>query len=460
MRIILATNTSKTTVKKSEGKYQINGIPITVDNSIMNNIKYPADENAKGMKTLNGMPMTLTHPADNDGRNVSVFSPDGIDFYSGGKITNTYNKDGVWYADSDIDEKKLRASDMGEYFANRLDSGEPIGVSTGLTFEANNESGDGYKMIARNMSFDHLAMLHESEKPAGGDATVMRFNGEDVQVFNVDDYEPLDKQCKDKRSRIKKAWNAAKKLAGIIALSHDDIRRQLNDEVNEDNQRDRYKWVVEVYDNYFIYIDDSDDGNYYQLGYEIDSNDSVILSGEAQKVVKKFVKANAFAPDTDKGYNSQEFDVNQLNEDLIMDRSEMLEALGLATNSQVSDDELKTLMKSKLAVNASEDFTKEDVTQIVEQAVNAAVKPLQDQLTANADKELNEVAEQVAALNKGLDAEDAKALGLTKAKAFLAANSAEFVAEGYGSQHSGRSSASNKKDEGFKDLDLNAGLEG
>jgi hypothetical protein len=71
------------------------------------------------------------------------------------------------------------------------------------------------------------------------------------------------------------------------------------------------------------------------------------------------------------------------------------------------------------------------VTSIVEKAVNAAVKPLQDQLTANADKELNEVAEQVAALNKGLDAEDAKALGLTKAKAFLTANSAEYVAGGY-----------------------------
>lgn len=358
MRIILATNTSKTTVKKSDGKYQINGIPITVDGAIMNNIKYPADENAKGMKTLNGMPMTLTHPADDDGRNVSVFSPDGIDFYSGGKITNTYNKDGVWYADSDIDEKKLRASDMGEYFANRLDNGDPIGVSTGLTFEANNESGEGYKMIARNMSFDHLAMLHESEKPAGGDATVMRFNGEDVQVFNIDDYEPLEPLNESAFNKL------VEKLKGV------------------------------------------------------------------------------FAPATDKGYNSQEFDVNQQNEDLIMDRSEMLEALGLATNSQVTDDELKTLMKSKLAANASEGFTKEDVESIV----NAAIKPLADQLTANADKELNQVAEQVAALNKGLDAEDAKALGLEKAKAFLAANGAEFVAGGYGGPQGGRTVNTNSDD--------------
>jgi hypothetical protein len=125
-----------------------------------------------------------------------------------------------------------------------------------------------------------------------------------------------------------------------------------------------------------------------------------------------------------------------------MDRSEMLEALGLTANSQVTDDELKTLMKSKLAANASEGFTKEDIESIV----NAAIKPLSDQLTANADKELNEVAEQVAALNKGLDADDAKALGLEKAKAFLAANSAEHVAEGYNAQHGGRAAGTNSDD--------------
>jgi hypothetical protein len=172
------------------------------------------------------------------------------------------------------------------------------------------------------------------------------------------------------------------------------------------------------------------------------------------KLVEKL--KGVFAPATDKGYNSQEFDVNQQNEDLIMDRSEMLKALGLTANSQVTDDELKTLMKSKLAANASEGFTKEDVESIV----NAAVKPLADQLTANADKELNEVAEQVAALNKGLDADDAKALGLEKAKAFLAANGAEHVAAGYNAQHGGRTTASNKKDDGFDNIDLNAGLEG
>ncbi len=380
MRIILATNTAKTKVSKANGKYQINGIPVTVDNAIMNGIKYTAEENAKGMKTLNGMPMALTHPADEDGRNVSIFSPDGIDFYSGGKVTNTYNKDGTWYADSEIDEKRLKATEQGEYFANRLDDGLPIGVSTGLTFEANNKSGEGYKMEAVNQSYDHLAMLHDSERPAGGDSTVMRFNGEDVSVINIDDIEnPLTGEQEPSDNFIDKVANKLKAL---------------------------------------------------------------------------------FANDNQNSYNNT--DLNTNHEAPIMDRTEMLEALGLATNSQVTDDELKTLLKTKLAANASEVLDEGKVTSIVEQAVNAAVKPLQEQLTANADKELNEVAEQVAALNKGLDAEDAKALGLTKAKAFLVANSAEYVAGGYTAPRGRASQVNANKEDAAKwdSIDLNAGLEG
>lgn len=157
----------------------------------MNRVLYPEEENAKGMPTMNGKPLSMSHPSNEDGQNVSIFSPEGIDFYSGGKVSQTYSKNGIWYADADINEKRLKSTEQGEYFANRLDDGLPIGVSTGLLFEVNNESGDGYDMVARNMEFDHLAMLHESEAPAGGDATVMRFNGEDVNVVNFEDFEPL-----------------------------------------------------------------------------------------------------------------------------------------------------------------------------------------------------------------------------------------------------------------------------
>lgn len=451
--VLIYTNVGKSQIEETDTHFKISGIPVTKNNSVMNRVAYFESDNAEGMPTIEEQPITLRHP-EVDGVNVSAKQGKGLMYFSGSLVGNSYLDKGVWKVDTLINKKKLAAQDDGERWTEILSNKETFGVSTGLTFTRNEQKGDidgeEYDMVAMGQNYDHLAFLDPKvEAPAGGENTMVRFNANveqgEIIVCNIDEHEPLDKPCKDKRSAITKAWNAAKKLAGINALSHDDIRRQLNDEINNDQQRDRYKWVVEVYDSYFIYIDESDDGNYYQMSYEIDSDDSVMLSGEPQKVVKKFVKANSFAPAQDKGYNSQEFDVNQPNEGSIMNRDEMLEALGLATNSQVTDDELKTLMKSKLAANASEGFTKEDVESIV----NAAIKPLADQLTANANKELDQVAEQVAALNKGLDADDAKALGLEKAKAFLAANGKEFVADGYSGPQS-RTTQTNSSDDEYR----------
>ena len=234
MRVILISNTNKATVTKKDGVYNIKGIPITVNNSTMNRVLYPEDENAKGMPTMNGKPLSMSHPSNEDGQNVSIFSPEGIDFYSGGKVSQTYSKNGVWYADADINEKRLKATEQGEYFANRLDDGLPIGVSTGLLFEANNESGDGYDMVARNMEFDHLAMLHESEQPAGGDATVMRFNGEDVDVVNFDDFEPV--VTNDKKGLY--AWLESK-IDTLITKRYNKQDENINVNENEVPEMDK-----------------------------------------------------------------------------------------------------------------------------------------------------------------------------------------------------------------------------
>ena len=370
----LYTNVGKSQIEETDTHFKISGIPVTKNNKVMNEIAYFEQHNAEGMPTIEEQPITLRHPKVS-GANVSAKQGRGLMFFSGSLVGKHYLDNGTWKVDTLVNKKKLAAQDDGERWTEILSNKETFGVSTGLTFARNSESGeiDGvpYKMVAKGQVYDHLAFLDPKiEAPAGGEDTMVRFNADveqgEIIVCNIDNDEQLEPLNESAFNKL------VEKLKGV------------------------------------------------------------------------------FAPAQDKGYNSQEFDVNQLNEDLIMDRSEMLEALGLATNSQVSDDELKTLMKSKLAANASEGFTKEDVTQIVEQAVNAAVKPLQDQLTANADKELNEVAEQVAALNKGLDAEDAKALGLTKAKAFLAANGAEFVAEGYNAQHSGRNVNINSSEDEYR----------
>ncbi len=138
-----------------------------------------------------------------------------------------------------------------------------------------------------------------------------------------------------------------------------------------------------------------------------------------------------FANDNQTGYNNT--DLNTNNEECAM--RDIIEAKLTANQIEVNglDDGAKLEKYNAIILAEKQEAlnTNSTETPAWASALAAKVESLESQLTANADKELNEVADQVAALNKGLDAEDAKALGLTKAKAFLTANSAEYVAGGY-----------------------------
>lgn len=349
-KIRLYTNVRKTQLSETDTHFKIKGIPITADNAVMNGILYSAEENAKGMPSMLGQPLTLAHPESN-GFNISAKNGVGMqDFYSGGNITDVYNRDGIWYADADVKKSLLAAQDDGETYINALASKENIGVSTGLMFSDNelsgtNSKGEEYTKQAVNQSYDHLAMLL-NETPAGGETTVMRFNGEDVDVVNVE------------------------ALIGSVG------------EIEQDK----------------------------------------ISEGLLTKIVNT-VKA-AFVNENKSGYNDS--DLNTNHGDSIMNREEMLEALGLATNSQVTDDELKTLMKSKLAQNASEGFSKEDLTA----AINAAVEPLKAELTANKESKLTELRNAVNKLDLGLPEVAVNAMGEADLTALVEKHGGSF-ASGY-----------------------------
>jgi len=179
------------TVRKSQivdnGKHWlIKGIPVTVDNSEMNGITYSADENAKGMPTINKRPITGGHPV-RDGYPISV-NEDMTEWFIGSTVINQYNKDGVNYVDVKASKSMMRNSDnkLGQYFADKLERKESFGVSTGLNLTPV-KTDDG-KTIATNQQYDHLAFLHDNERPAGGDNTMVRFNADaGVMVVNVDE---------------------------------------------------------------------------------------------------------------------------------------------------------------------------------------------------------------------------------------------------------------------------------
>ena len=194
--IVITANVSKSQIKDTGTHWEIKSIPVTVDDSVMNGIFYPADENKKGMPSLVGKPVCLSHPQDADGNYISGREGAGLEnHFSGGTVTNVYNMQGVNYADASIKKSILDAQDGSEWYANALKSKESIGVSTGLTIPENAQDGhtpegEVYSSMAINQEYDHLAMLEPDEGPAGGAATFMHFNAKDkgkLIISNVDD---------------------------------------------------------------------------------------------------------------------------------------------------------------------------------------------------------------------------------------------------------------------------------
>ncbi len=201
--VVIVTNVKKSQIRDTGKHWEIKSIPVTVDDSVMNDIYYPADENMRGLPSLIGKPVCLSHPMDKDGNYVSGREGVGLeDFFSGGTITNAYNVDGVNFADARIKKSILESQELGEWYAKTLKAKGDIGVSTGLTIPVNTEAGytpDGtkYSQTAINQAFDHLAMLPPDEMPAGGEATFMRFNAADKDkliIANVDECMPSNKE--------------------------------------------------------------------------------------------------------------------------------------------------------------------------------------------------------------------------------------------------------------------------
>lgn len=194
-KIRLITNVGKSQISESKEFFHLKKIPVTVDGAVMNGLLYRAEDNAKGMPSINGRVMTLGHPKNDAGEFISASEGEAlVNHFSGGSVEKNYHVNGVHYVDAKIKKSVLKAQNNGEWYYNQLASKKPIGVSTGLfsgreMTEGVNNSGTKYFAIATNQKYDHLALLHESEAPAGGKDTFINFNADATEiVVNLDSF--------------------------------------------------------------------------------------------------------------------------------------------------------------------------------------------------------------------------------------------------------------------------------
>lgn len=169
------------------------------DDVIMNNIKYPADEIAKGFATLNGTLAPLGHPTI-EGQFVSASHPEGINIgWIGAYNENVRRENGRVFLDKVIDVQRAKESDGGKAVLAAIEKGEPIHTSTGLLCNLEEAEGEGYTHIARDMEFDHDAILlgeQGAATPEQGVGMMVNAKGEaeEITVINSSLDDQLDQE--------------------------------------------------------------------------------------------------------------------------------------------------------------------------------------------------------------------------------------------------------------------------
>lgn len=416
------------------------------DNIVMNGGLYPAEEIAKSFETLELTLAPVEHP-NIDGQFISANDPRAIhSFHAGAFNMNVRRENGRVWVDKVINVAEARKSDLGKRLLDRVEELEtnsnprPIHTSVGvfvtpeeLDEPATNATGDEYGWIARDMVFDHDAILLDSvgaAQPHQGVGVAVNRKGEE---FRIERFEVS-------------AVTASRRLplaASDTTWDKGEADRRVRAAIGAEDEPNA------TYGRYHLWFDANNAGEFgaYKLPF-VD-----IIDGEARAVPAALRNAAARLSQTQgpsaaekeriqgiiDGYLNElrdnADDEPQTNSEGDAMKELMLKALadaGIQVNADASDEEVLAAY-SKLSANQSDsDGSGADDKGTVAEVVANAMKPFADQLASMEaklnsaeDAELNRLAELVGNSDKfpGLDAEGAKKLGVDTLKS-MAANCA------------------------------------
>ena len=164
IRVNLACAVNRADIRREErnGREHIVVPSFTLpENVIMNGGLYPAEEIDRSYSALEGTFAPLGHP-QLDGQFVSAKLPEAINAYHVGAFNRNVEKRGRRIAvEKWIDVEVAQQTEKGRKLLAAIEAGEPIHTSTGVFLykEPAPENAQGYDWIARNMQFDHDAIL-------------------------------------------------------------------------------------------------------------------------------------------------------------------------------------------------------------------------------------------------------------------------------------------------------------
>ena len=139
---------------------------------VMNRGLYPSEEIDKAYTSLEGSLAPLGHPMI-DGEYVSAKLPEAINAYHVGAFNRNVEKRGNRvYVEKAVDVETASQSEQGRRLLAAVAAGEPIHTSTGVFLVQEEAKGEDYDWIARDMVFDHDAILLDEPGAAGPDKGV------------------------------------------------------------------------------------------------------------------------------------------------------------------------------------------------------------------------------------------------------------------------------------------------
>lgn len=339
--------------------YVIKNVVPVVDDIVMNSILYPGDEIKKSFHGLDGKPAPYNHPMI-DGKYVSASMTRAANQFSvGAWIENSSHDGSKALVDMKVNKVVAERSDKGKELLSRIealrvneDGAEPIQVSTGLLLNRESAKGESkgkkYSSIARNMEWDHLAILPPGVPGAGTPSDgvgIFSTNGEDIEriVVNLEDSAMADESA----NKIKWWQRAINRLTGN-QLSFNDITEQLRNLIKSELSADSWPYIVAVYDNYFgVEIG----GQIYMQSYIV-REDMVELVGERVKAVYK----TELEP-----VKTTQGDISMTNEELQATLAEALKPVQeslTAVNQKLADVEAQNkTLREQLQANSEQEET-------------------------------------------------------------------------------------------------------
>jgi len=262
-------------------------------------LRYTSDLLANMPSLWNGMPVVLGHPFNAEGKPGSARTPE---FLEGAGVGRLFNADYRFagkklVAEAFIDEPRLRA--LSPLAATAMRNGKPLEVSAGFLFIHDETpgtwNGERYDATVTALMPDHLALLPGDT----GACSVRDGCGLNVNKSINDERGGTMEHVTIEFEESQFPWIEKAKMVGLAAIrrfislfdvSHEDVRRNLQREVDKLDGGGWAHYVVEVHDAYLIFRAENNmpvggGVKYYKQGFR-NAADGASLTGDRQEVVK------------------------------------------------------------------------------------------------------------------------------------------------------------------------------